>query len=69
MTEVSSNHYQVVAASLAGEREVDEQTFASLSVLEERLERLKQRGGIFSGIEFSPAVQQLRTCRDTVSVS
>jgi len=48
------NHCRIVAESLAGKRDVDEQTFASLAILDERLERLRKLGGACSGIEFSP---------------
>ena len=63
------NHYQVVAESLAGEKEVDEQTFASLAVLSERLERLKQLDDVFSGVAFSSAIEKLLTQKDLLAVS
>jgi hypothetical protein len=53
------NHCEMVRQSLAGERPVDEQTFASLAVLQQRLNLLKQWDGIFAGIGFSPAVKRL----------
>lgn len=52
-------HCQVVKASLAGRRPVDEQTFMSVAVLSERLERLK-RSPLFAGVTFSPEVELLR---------
>jgi hypothetical protein len=60
MLETASNHWQVVARSLNGEREVDEQTFASVAVLAERLEQLKRSDIAFSEVEFSPAVKRLQ---------
>ncbi|MHC4743287.1 MAG: hypothetical protein ACYS8Z_15335 [Planctomycetota bacterium] len=36
MIEANSNHFKVVADSLTGIRDADEQTFASLAVLRER---------------------------------
>ena len=69
MIGTDSNHYHVVAESLAGEKEIDEQTFASLAVLGERLERLKQLDDVFSGIAFSSAVEKLLTQKDLLTVS
>ena len=60
MIEANSNHYQIVADSLAGKREADEQTFASLAVLRERLKRLKDIDEAFSGVKFSKAVRKMQ---------
>lgn len=68
MIGTDSNHCRIVAECLAGKREVDEQTLASLSVLDERLEKLKKLGGAFSGVVFSGAVERLRTQIGTVAV-
>ena len=68
MIEANSNHYEVVAGSLAGNREADEQTFASLAVLGERLERLKGIDDAFSGVKFSPAVCKLQEHATAVAV-
>jgi hypothetical protein len=53
---------------LADQRPIDEQTHASLSVLAERLERLRSHGGLFSAIEFSPHAQKLKRRCEPVSV-
>jgi len=68
MIGTDSNHCRIVAESLAGKREVDEQTLSALAVLDERLERLKKLGGAFSGVVFSRAIEQLRTHNSTVTV-
>jgi len=68
MIEIDSNHCRIVARSLAGEREVDEQTFASLAVLGERLKSLKGRNKVFSGVKFSAAVEKLRRGETAVAV-
>lgn len=68
MIEANSNHYQIVAGSLAGKRDLDEQTFASLAVLGERLERLKGIDDAFSGVKFSPAVRKLQEKATAVAV-
>jgi hypothetical protein len=52
-------HCQVVGASLAGTRPVDERTYASVAVLSERLERLRQ-SPLFAGVTFSPQMETLR---------
>ena len=57
---MNNNYCEIVQASLSGERPIDEQTFASVSVLSERLERLKGLGSCFSGVAFSPAVKKLQ---------
>jgi len=68
MTEVGLNHCQIVGKSLAGERPVDEQSFASLAILMERLEGVKKRGKVFSQIEFSPDVNKLKRRENAVPV-
>ena len=66
---MNANHCQIVEQSLTGERAVDEQTFASLAILNERLERLKNLDGIFGHVTFSPDVKKLSRRRGTVAVS
>ena len=68
MAELYSNHCQNVAKSLAGEREVDEQTFASLAILNERLEHLKRLDEAYSGVTFSSAVKKLQDRHNTMAV-
>lgn len=68
MMRTDSNHCRIVAESLAGKRAVDEKTFASLAVLDERLERLKNFGEIFSGVEFSPDAAKLLKRKNAVVV-
>ncbi len=68
MAELYSNHCQNVAESLAGEREVDEQTFTSLAILSERLEHLKGLDKAYSGVRFSSAVKKLQGRQNAVAV-
>ena len=68
MIGMDSNNCQIVSDSLNGQREADEQTFASLEILTERLERLKKHGKAFSNIEFSSHVEQLANCKTSVAV-
>lgn len=65
---MNGSHCQVVARTLTGQKPIDEQTHASLSVLTGRLERLRSHGGLFSAIEFSPDVQKLKRRFEPVSV-
>ncbi len=68
MIEVDSNHCQIVRDSIVGKRVADEQTFASLAILTERLERLKKLEKSFSGVTFSPAVEKLTAQKNIVAV-
>ncbi len=61
------NHHKIVKESLAGKRPVDEQTFASLAILNERLGRLKKVDIAFSDVGFSPSVKKLKR-KATVAV-
>ena len=67
MTE-HSDHCRIVSRSLSGERAVDEQTFASLTILTERLERLRKLDNIFSDIDFSSDVKKLKGRKNAVPV-
>ena len=65
---IDSNYCQIVRDSIAGERVVDEKTFASLTILAERLERLKKLGKNFSNVTFSSAVEELASRENVVAV-
>ncbi len=66
--EVDSNHCRIVRNSIVGKRVVDEQTFASLTILTERLERLKKVDGIFGNVVFSLAVKKLKGQKNAVAI-
>ena len=68
MIGTDSNHCRIVAESLAAERQVDEQTFASLAILAEKLEQLKELDEAFAGVEFSPDVKKLQSQKNAVTV-
>ena len=68
MIEADGNHCRIVEESLSGERAVDEQTFASIAVLDERLKRLKKLDETFDRIEFSPAVKRLKKQKRPVTI-
>ena len=62
------NHIQILNDSLAGQRDVDEQTHESVAVLADRLEGLKAMGDNFEGIEFSPDVEALAVQQSRLAV-
>ena len=68
MTE-HSDHCRIVSRSLTGERAVDEQTFESLTILTERLERLRKVDNAFSDIDFSSDVKKLKGRKNAVPVA
>ena len=68
MIGTDSNHFRIVTETLTGKRKVDEQTFDSLTILEERLERLKKQNEAFSGVTFSPDAAKLLSQKNTVAV-
>ena len=63
-----SNHCRIVAESLAGKREVNEQIFASLAILDERLEHLRKLDESYSGVTFSPDAAKLLSQKNAVAV-
>ena len=67
MIGTDSNHCRIVTEILAGKRKVDEQTLDSLTILEERLERLKKLNEIFSDVTFSPDAAKLLSQKNTVA--
>ena len=62
------DHIQILNDSLAGQRDVDEQTHESVAVLADRLEGLKAMGDSFDGIEFSPDVAILAEQKSHLAV-
>ncbi len=68
MSEMDFNLYKTLRESISGEKAVDEQTFISLAILGERLERVKKLGVDFGEIAFSPAVKKLAKQRNFVTV-
>jgi len=69
MIGTDSNHCRIVTESLAGKREVNEQTFASLAILDERLEHLRKIDESFSGVTFSPDAAKLLSQKNAVTVN
>ena len=68
MIGTDSNHCRIVAEGLAADRGMNEQTLASLAILDERLERLKKLDEAFADVTFSRAVEQLRSQSGVIAV-
>ena len=62
-------HCQIVNESLTGDRSVGEQTCASMAILADRLERLKQSSPLFEGVMFSPYMQKMKRHAEAVVAS
>jgi len=58
----------IMNKSLNGERDFDEQTFTSLDILTERLEKVKSLGGVFADIEFSRNIRKLAKKKNKVAL-
>ena len=66
MLENEGNHFKVITDSLSGGRPTDEETFSSIAVLAQRLDRLKKTNAIFDDVAFSEQVEELQL-REMVS--
>lgn len=60
---------EIVLNSLSNNRTIDEQTFASINTLTERLENVRRLHRSFIDIEFSPQVQALAEQEMKLAVS
>ena len=65
----TDRHCQIVSESLMGDRPADEQTCASMVVLAERLERLRESSHLFAGVAFSPYVSKMMRHAEPMAVS
>jgi len=65
----TDRHCEIVGESLTGKRPVDEQTCASMAILADRLERLKQSSDLFAGVAFSPYVMKMKRHAEAMAVS
>lgn len=68
MIETDLHDFKIVGNALRGQKALDEQTFASVSILAKRLQRVKNLGKGFSEICFSPAVEELAKQKNAVAV-
>jgi hypothetical protein len=63
------DHFEVINDSLNGTRQVDEETFSSVAVLAERLDKLKRNTDLFEDITFSPQLEELVSCEMISAIS
>ena len=68
MFRMDSNCFEVLKDSLNGQRAVDEETYESISVLEDRLRELQKLGGMFENVGFSSEVKKLADERSKIAV-
>jgi hypothetical protein len=69
MYAIGSEHSQTVLDSLTGERATNDQTFASIGILAERLENLRKLHRCFLNVEFSPMVNALVEQESELAIS
>jgi hypothetical protein len=63
------DHCTMVRDSLSGKRPADEQTFASINILTDRLRNVQKLHGSFLNVEFSPHVQALIEQESILAIS
>ena len=61
--------FEVIRKSISGQRPVDEETFSSVAVLAERLDRVKRNNKISADVCFSPQVEELALCEMISAIS
>ena len=63
------DHCMTVSESLSGKRPADEQTFASISILADRLQTVHELHPCMLSVEFSPQVQALIEQESILAIS
>ena len=69
MLATEQNEFGIITESLSGCRPTDEETYSSVAVLAERLERLKRSSKLFANITFSPHVEELASLEMISAIS
>jgi len=69
MTRMEFDNLKVVAESLEGKRNVDEDTFASVAILSDKLERLRKISEKYCAVEFSPYVKNIMAKEKVMAIS
>ncbi len=69
MFTAQSDYFKTVKETLAGKRPLDEETFSSVAVLAERLERLRKNYPMLADVTFSDHVQELADCEMISAIS
>ena len=53
------DYYQILSDTVAGNRQIDDNSLVAMAVLNDRLERLKNVSSLFDNVEMSPFVQKV----------
>jgi hypothetical protein len=69
MTRMEFDSLKVVTESLEGKRNVDEDTFASVAILSDKLERLRKISKKYCAVEFSPYVKNIMAKEKVMAIS
>ncbi len=59
MVATGMDSIQIVRDSLEGIRAMDDTTMSAIEILSRRLQRLQRAGGLYTGIQFSPEMEEL----------
>jgi len=59
MVSIKIDHHKIVREAISGRRKVDSEVLASMSILEEKLEKLRKLGPQFAEIGFSAAAANI----------
>jgi len=63
------DNLSIVKESLCGSRPIDEETIASIVLLDERLAKLKRTSSLFSEVSFSPELEELSSREMMLAIS
>ena len=69
MLRMELDNFDCLRQTLAGQRETDENSLASATILSERLERLKALDPAFAGVELSVDVSRMMSRQSAVAVN
>ena len=69
MSAITDNHFEIISKGLSQGRYADEDTFSSIAVLADRLERLKKSSSLFADVTFSPQIEELASQEMFLAIS
>jgi hypothetical protein len=69
MVQMESDHWRVVKDALSRDCPIDERTLTSLSILGERVERVRRLHPALAAVQFSPHVKELSRRAGAVPVA
>ena len=68
MTQENFTAHHIVSECLRNNNSIDDKALVSLSILSEKLERLRNSSSLFSNVSFSPYVEKLKAQAGAVTV-